>query len=349
MTPNVYADAMAKTHNNSISRDEPMLVSVIVPVCNQADRIEPLLKDIAEALGDQDYEVILVDDGSTDATAEAIETAAEQDSRICGLKLARSFGHNGAGRAGLRYAAGEVAILVDGPLPPELLARLIAEWRAGHHVVQARRTATNAGLKRYCPLKRLQRRLSTYVTGTERDAQTTDTLLLDRQVADEINRLRSGRWVLSDWVAWMGYRRTEVLFDAIASKDQTDAGRRQKQNDLAVPGLSMAPLRLGMCAGVGLAGLSLVYLLCLLVWMLLAGQWIVPWALGLAIVTLAVGVGLLLLSLQGAYLAHLCRRSEPSPAFLIERILGQPRRLQAAPDTQAPNEPDSPPPLRIFT
>jgi dolichol-phosphate mannosyltransferase len=341
---------MAKTHNNPITRDEPMLVSVIAAVCNQADDIQPLLESIVAALGEQDCEVLVVDDGSTDATAEAIEAAAEQDSRICGLRLARSFGNDSACRAGLRYAAGEVAIVMTGLqlLPPDLPAKLIDEWRQGHNVVRARSEAARSGDKPRCPLKRLRRRLWTYLTGTHAEAQACDALLLDRQAMDEINRLRGGRWRLNELVAWMGCRCADVRFDTPA-KTMNAARCGGESNDDAIPGLSPAAMRLGVCAGLGLAGLCFIYVLCLLVWMLVAARLIVPWAIGLAVLTLAAGVALLLLSLQGAYLAHLCRRTEPSPAFLVERVIGQPRRLQISAEPDDRTEPDSPPPLRIFT
>ncbi|MBS3821576.1 MAG: glycosyltransferase family 2 protein, partial [Phycisphaerae bacterium] len=125
-------------------RDEPSLVSIVVPVHNEADNVGPLVDGIRRAMGSGEYEVIFVDDGSTDHTAGAVAELAEADERLCGLSLSRCFGHQDALGAGLRYAAGDAVIMMDGDLqhPPEILPALIGKWREGYNIVQARRIDT---------------------------------------------------------------------------------------------------------------------------------------------------------------------------------------------------------------
>src|SRR5436309_9695851 len=120
-------------------RREPLLVSVVAPVFCEQETVEPFCKRVAASLDGLAWELVLVDDGSTDGTCQILERLAKDDSRIRVIFLSRNFGHQKALTAGLDRAEGNVVVMMDGDLqdPPELIPDLIERWRAGADVVYA--------------------------------------------------------------------------------------------------------------------------------------------------------------------------------------------------------------------
>jgi dolichol-phosphate mannosyltransferase len=344
----------SSNYNASMGRDEPSLVSIVVPVYNEADNIRPLVEAIRKAMGTQEFEILFVEDDSTDGTAEVIAEVAAGDERICGLSMSRRFGHQDSLAAGLRYAAGDVVIMMDGDLqhPPEVMPELIAKWREGCNIVQARRTETaDAGwLKRAC--SGAFYRTFSWLCGVKLDPGMADFRLLDRQVVDEINRLRGGHVFLRGLVAWMGYRRADVAFDAPAREAGRSKYGLRRSLKLAKDGMlafSAAPMRAGIRVGLTVSLLSFLYLLYVLIVGLFSLADVPGWASVAGLLSLLGGVTLLLLGLQGEYLIRIYERVEQRPAFLVERVIGSPRRLQRPPVDHDDGGPDAPPPLRIFT
>src|SRR5262245_60861659 len=131
------------------------MISIVIPVYNEAENIPELycrITSAAEAWGD-DYEVVLVDDGSSDSSLQHLEELHRQDPRWKVLAFSRNFGHQMAISAGLFYSHGDVVAIMDADLqdPPEELSRFLAKWREGYHVVYAVRTKRKEGvLKRAC-------------------------------------------------------------------------------------------------------------------------------------------------------------------------------------------------------
>src|SRR5689334_250091 len=107
------------------------LLSVVVPVLNEGEVIEEFHRRLLAALGDLQFELIAVDDGSTDATPEILARLAEEDDRVRVIELSRNFGYQSATSAGLDHAAGDVVVTIDADLqdPPELIAEMLERWR----------------------------------------------------------------------------------------------------------------------------------------------------------------------------------------------------------------------------
>src|SRR5918994_7368112 len=129
-------------------RDEPILLSVVIPVFNEEATLDALfasLRDRLPMLG-VSYEVVLIDDGSQDRTAEMLGEVARRDARFRSVHFSRNFGHQAAVTAGLHFACGSAVVVMDADLqdPPELLAQMIARWRDDYHVVYAQRVKRHA-------------------------------------------------------------------------------------------------------------------------------------------------------------------------------------------------------------
>src|SRR5215218_10696726 len=112
---------------------EPVLLSVVAPMYEEEQTVDPFTERVAAALGDLEYELILVNDGSKDGTRNAMVRAAERDRRVKVVSLARNFGHQPALTAGLEHATGDVIVMLDGDLqdPPEMIPAMLTRWSDG--------------------------------------------------------------------------------------------------------------------------------------------------------------------------------------------------------------------------
>ena len=195
--------------------DRPVF-SVVVPLFNEEDNVPPLLARLRAVLDETGaaWEVVAVDDGSSDRTRELLEAAAATDDRLRVLGLARNFGHQIAVTAGLDHAAGEAVILIDGDLqdPPELILDLIERWRAGHDVVYAIRSERE-GESRFKKLTALVfYRLIYRITDVDIPLDTGDFRLLDRKVVDALNAMREHNRFIRGMTSWVGFRQTGVRY-----------------------------------------------------------------------------------------------------------------------------------------
>ena len=129
------------------------MISIVIPIYNESETIPELHRRLSEALGriSDLYEIIYVNDGSSDSSFEILKLCAEKDSTVKLLDLARNFGHQIAISAGVDYASGDAVILMDGDLqdPPELLPEIIGKWKGGFNVVYTvKKTRREAAIKR---------------------------------------------------------------------------------------------------------------------------------------------------------------------------------------------------------
>lgn len=306
-------------------RAGPELLSVVVPVYNEAENVEPLAAAVREALADQAYELVFVDDGSSDATLERIEGLAAADGRVVGVALSRNFGHQVALSAGLREARGQAVVTLDGDLqhPPELIPQLLDKWREGYNVVQTQRldVETPGAVKRWT--SRAFYRVFSALCGIRLDPGMADFRLLDRSLVDELCRMREGQLFLRGLVAWMGYRKAVVPFTPAARHAGKTKYSMRRMLRFAGAGLfsfSAVPLRLGVLAGLIAALLSFAEIVYVLV-VYFRGETIPGWASTMAIQSFLFGVLFVLLGLQGEYLLRIYRRVQGRPGFLVERLI----------------------------
>src|SRR5256884_7295103 len=174
-----------------VSMTSDGMVSVVVPLCNEEANLPALRTRITAALGDHAFECILVDDGSTDATATMIRDIAREDPRFKLVSLSRNFGHQAAIFAGLSFARGACVAVMDGDLqdPPELIREMVRVWRKGAEVVYGVRAARSEGWF-------TRAAAATFYRGQTRLSKTTmpldsaDFAVMDRRAVDLIVAIR---------------------------------------------------------------------------------------------------------------------------------------------------------------
>ena len=313
--------------------DMPAL-SVVVPVRDEASTIGELSRRLAgtlAALG-VDFEVILVDDGSTDATWRAISRLHRDDPRFVGLSLSRNFGHQLAITAGLEHARGGAVAVMDGDLqdPPEALASLLTKFDEGYDVVYAVRASRPEGLVKrlaYWAFYRILRRLS----AVEVPLDAGDFGVMSRRVVDVINALPERRRFVRGLRAWVGFRQAGVPVERGARHAGKPKFTLGKLFGLALDGLFgcvESPLRpLGMLGAIlALAG-SLGLLACTgrgVLWRLwpATGVWV-----GLATLVF-VAAQLLSVAILGEYMSRILDEVRGRPRFVVRGRVGlaSPRR-----------------------
>jgi len=289
-----------------------------------------------------DYEVICVDDGSSDRTWALLQEQNRRDARWRGLSFARNFGHQTAVSAGLHFATGDAVVVIDADLqdPPEAIAPLLAKWRAGFEVVYAtRRQRRDPLLKRtlawgfYRVLSRL--------TPLSLPADAGDFCLLDRRVVNVIKSLPERNRYLRGLRTWCGYRQTSVAFD----RAERAAGRPQytlkKSFKLAMDGLfsfSAAPLRLATYLGLWVSGFAFFGVVFTLAQKLFASQFakigLAPGA-GFPTIVISIlflgGVQLICLGILGEYIGRIYDEVKGRPLWVIRESAGLTAPEKAAP------------------
>ena len=299
------------------------LLSIIAPIFNELDNLPDLHRRVRAVMQATrlDWELLLVDDGSTDGSTEAIQALARADGHIRPILFARNFGHQIAVTAGLDYARGQAVVIIDADLqdPPELIPDLVAKWRQGFEVVYAVR-AEREGETWF---KRLTAaifyRVIFRITDVKIPLDVGDFRLLDRQVVDTLNRMRERHRFLRGMSAWVGFRQVGVPYRRAARTAGATKYPFRKMLRLAinaVTGFSYFPLQLATYFGFVSAGLSALAIPVVVVMRLIGHQAFVGQATTLIAVLFLGGVQLISLGILGEYIGRLYDEAKGRPLYV---------------------------------
>jgi glycosyltransferase involved in cell wall biosynthesis len=309
------------------AQDPRPALSVVAPCFNEQDVLPLFLERMAAAcraaVGD-DYEIVLVNDGSRDRTWEVIAAAAQTRPSIVGLNLARNHGHQLAVSAGLSLARGERVLLIDADLqdPPELLGEMMALSDAGHEVVYGRRRSrANESAFKLATADLFYRTL-TALSDVSIPRDVGDFRLMSRRVVDRLNAMPEQDRFIRGMVAWLGGPQAEILYD----RDARAAGssgytllKMLKLAENALVSFSTAPLKLatilafaGVMLGFGIVVYALIGFL--------TGHVNPGWT-SLALMLVTFGIAQLgCLGIIGAYVGRTYMQVKGRPLFMIDEI-----------------------------
>ena len=313
-------EALAGARSTAV--DPTVLVSVVVPAFNEEENLDSLAQRLAPVLDSLGSgEVVIVDDGSADATWSEIVRLANADTRVRGVRLSRNFGHQAALSAGMAVARGRTVCFMDADLqdPPELMVQLIEKWREGYEVVYAiRRTRKEGLVKRlaYSSFYRIYRRLA----NIDVPLNSGDFALVDRTVIDEILSLPEHNRFLRGLRSWVGYRQVGIEYDRDARHAGSPKYGTRQLVRLAFDGLlsfSAVPLRLASYLGIVVALAGGLYIGVAVVARLFLGGVPEGWTSIIAVVLAVGGMQLLVVGVLGEYVARIYDESKARPNFLV--------------------------------
>lgn len=314
----------------------PIVLSLVVPVFNEEAGIAPFLARATPAIEaacrrigpGTGYEIVFVDDGSTDATPAILMLARQQSPHIEIVSLSRNFGKDAALAAGLRHARGKAVVPIDVDLqdPPEVLADMVAHWMAGAVIVNGVRCDRDADTV----LKRLTAGLFYRVYNGVADqgipANAGDFRLLDRQVVDILNGLPERSRFMKGLFSWVGFTQAEVRFVREARHTGQTKWRYWRLWNFALDGLTgstTVPLRIWTYVGVTVAALALLYGAFLIGLTLITGSGVPGYPSLMVAVLFLGGLNLLSLGIMGEYVGRIAAEVRGRPLYLVRSVNGE--------------------------
>ena len=321
----------------SVSPDMPMisprvpdLVSVVAPVFNEEGTIEEFYTRVCAALEGLPFELVLVDDGSTDGSAMLLERLSFSDPRVRIVELSRNFGHQTALTAGLDHATGDAVVMLDADLqdPPELIPRMLDHWRAGCDVVYAVREH-RAGESRFkLATARWFYTLFDKLAQVELQHNSGDFRLLDRRPLDALLAMRERNRFLRGMTVWVGYTQAAVPYQRdprYAGETKYTVSRMLKFSLDAISSFSHRPLQLATLLGFLISTLAFIAIP-VVVALRLAGSYLPGFSALTIVVLLLGGIELIAIGIIGEYVGRIYDEVKGRPLYLVRatRNLPQP-------------------------
>lgn len=319
-----------KTGKNKVSVPKKSAeVSIVVPFYNEGAGVDLFFKELTAVLiGEKlDYEIVCVNDGSTDLTLAALLKARESNKRIKVINLSRNFGKEVALTAGLDHATGQSVIPMDSDLqdPPRLIPHLVAKWRDGFQVVNAVRAErmSDSWMKR--TTARGFYKIFNTISNTPIPENAGDFRLLDREVIEALRCLPERDRFMKGLFAWVGYRTTEVTYERPARATGESKWNYPKLMNFAIGGLtafSTFPLRFFNYIGMTVAGISFLYALFLITRTLFLGRDVPGYASIMVVMLFLGGIQLIGIGVVGEYVGKTFLEAKQRPLYLVHRLYG---------------------------
>jgi glycosyltransferase involved in cell wall biosynthesis len=312
-------------------REAPAVLSIVTPAFNEAENLPVLysrLHQAMEAVGEE-WEWIVVDDHSRDATFQTVLGLADKDARVRGLRLSRNFGSHAALLCGLSQAVGDVAICMsgDGQDPPESVAELLGKWKDGAEVVWAVREARQDAAHKQL-LSNLYWAMMRNLSGLkETPAKGADFFLIDRKVINALKDLPERNMSVLALITWMGFRQERVDYIRQKRLSGQSGWTLAKQVKFAIDSLisfSYLPIRAMALVGAVTAVIGLLYAPYIIL-NAFFGHPTQGWSELMTVILILGGLQMLMLSILGEYLWRTLEETRGRPRYIIAEATPRPQ------------------------
>jgi dolichol-phosphate mannosyltransferase len=305
---------------------EKPIYTIIAPIFNEVENLPVLYTRICEVMDrtGQPWEMVMINDGSSDGSTEKLDELKEADDRIRVVHFARNFGHQIAVTAGLDYSRGDAVVIIDADLqdPPEVILDLISKWEEGYEVVYAVRKKREGETWFKLFTAAAFYRVIQRITDVDIPMDTGDFRLLDRAVVDVMNQMRERHRFLRGMSVWVGFKQIGVEYERaerFAGETKYPLRKMLRFALDAITGFSYFPLQLSMYLGFIAAGLSILSIPVVIALRLAGSQAFFGQASTLIAVLFLGGVQLISLGIVGEYIGRLYDEAKGRPLYIVRQ------------------------------
>src|SRR5579875_2796972 len=304
------------------------LLSVVAPVFNEAELIETFVERTRSALADYPFELVLVNDGSKDGTAEILDRIAAEDGRVRVIHLSRNFGHQAALTAGLAHDVGDVLVMLGSDLqdPPELIPTMVARWQEGSDVVYAVRRRREGETAFKLATASLFYRLFNKLAQVDLEPDSGDFRLLDRRALEALLAMRERARFLRGMTVWIGFTQTAVPYERSprhAGETKYTLRRMVRFSLDAIASFSHVPLQVSTYLGAVCAAAAFVAIP-VVVGLRLAHSYLPGFGTLTIIVLLIGGMVLIALGVIGEYIGRIYDEVKQRPLYIVKEERNRP-------------------------
>lgn len=303
-------------------------ISIVVPVYNEQENIEVFYQEVCKYMKPlpHEFELVFVDDGSSDATPVILDRLAMRDERVRAIILARNYGHQLALTCGLDHAKGDAVITMDGDMqhPPQMLPVLIVKWEEGFEVIQTIRVTTEGVPLLKKVTSRLFYKLINIMSKVRVYEGGSDFRLLDRQVVDSFRRFRESARFIRGMISAIGYRQVHIEFTAPRRYAGSSKFSLQKMLHFALDGItaySKLPLRFAFYIGVVFGIISFILTMNVIYIKMFTAEAVPGWATISASILLLGGLQLIGIGIIGEYVGRIFEEVKQRPLYLVRTEL----------------------------
>jgi polyisoprenyl-phosphate glycosyltransferase len=310
----------------------PVLLSVVAPVYNEEELVEVFVERTCSALADYTFELVLVNDGSSDATPRLLDVIADSDPRVRVIHLSRNFGHQAALTAGLEHAVGDVVAMIDADLqdPPEVIVQMVEGWAQGADIVYAVRKHRPGETVFKLATASWFYKLFNKLTQVDLEPDSGDFRLLDRRALDALLSMTERSRFLRGMTVWVGFTQTAVPYErqARSAGETKYTLRKMLRFSLdAIASFSHLPLQLATYVGLLSAGVAFIAIP-VVVGLHFAGSYL-P---GFGTITIAIlligGIQLIALGVIGEYVGRIYDEVKHRPLYIVREERNRPPALE---------------------
>ncbi len=303
--------------------------SVVIPIHNEEDNILELYNRLSKVLKNvcENYEIIFVNDASSDKSLEIIKNLSLKDSKVKFIDFSRNFGHQVSITAGMDYSSGEAVVIMDGDLqdPPELIPKLLEEWEKGFDVVYAVRRKREGETIFKKITASIFYRFFSKLANINMPLDTGDFRLIDRKVLESLKSIREKHRFMRGLVSWVGYNQTGVLYD----REKRSAGKTKypffKMLKFSIDGItsfSLIPLRIATFLGFIISSIGFITGIYFIFLKLFTDKLIQGWMTLIDSILFLGGIQLIILGIIGEYIGRIYEEVKDRPLYIIREARG---------------------------
>jgi dolichol-phosphate mannosyltransferase len=308
-------------------------LSVVVPVFNEGSLIDELVRRVIKSVKTitQDFELIIVDDGSMDNTWSLIENEAKTEWRIKGIKFSRNFGHHYAITAGLHNSNGEWVVVMDGDLQdrPEVIPELYEKAQEGYDVVFVSRQNRQEG-KLYLLAQKIFYLILKVLSGMDFNSRQANFSIISRKVVEAFKTFPENARFYGSTIKWLGFNGTQIFADhgqRLSGSPSYTIKKRIKLASDIIFSFSERPLKFAMVSGILMALFSVLIGMRVIYNSIVFGYSVVGWASLISVVFFSTGMILMVAGVTGIYVGKVFKEVKDRPLYIIDLTTEGPSNL----------------------